>query len=128
MTSSYTGALPVDDDRTLLHEKHRLSGELDVHGNEIETYDDPVEREYSCLYPLHSLPHRDPVSADYMDRYVADYIVEVPDASIYSKNDRITILGQVFLVDGFPTNWGGNDPFGCDATMFGGSVYIIRVG
>jgi hypothetical protein len=114
-------------DITIQHEVMTDSGTTDSHGNEIETYATAVTRQVIAVYPLHRLPHHDVVSAEYVARTMLDFIIEVPDASIYKKNDRITLYGLKFLVQGFPFNWGGNNPFGLDTSIFGGSIHVERV-
>lgn len=99
----------------------------DGHGNAAHDYADPVTKYVTAIHPLHRLPHHDIASADYEARSMLDYIMIVPDASIYHKNDRVTVWDMVFLVQGYPFNWGGNDPFGFDKTFFGGEIHIERV-
>ena len=104
-----------------------LRGAADGHGNAVVTYADPVARKAITVYPLHKLPHRDIVRPEYVARMMIDFIMEVPDASVYSKDDLVAWDGMQFTVLGFPFNWAGNDPFGFDTTFFGGSVHIERI-
>ena len=113
---------------TVLHQKWVNTGTNDVHGNAIMTFSNPVERKAIAFYPLHKLPHHDIVSADYVSRVMVDFILECPDATLYSKGDQVTLMGKVYLVQGFPFNWGDADPFGFDKSMFGGSVHLEAVG
>jgi hypothetical protein len=97
------------------------------HGNAIYTFSDPIPRLAIAVYPLHKIPHHDQVSADYAARVMIDFIMEVPDASLFTKDDLVTYAGLKYAVEGFPFDWGSTNPFGVDATMFGGSVHILRV-
>jgi hypothetical protein len=112
---------------TVLHQVWTDTGTKDAHGNKIMAFGPPVERKALCYYPLHKLPHHDIVSADYVSRVMVDFILEVPDATLYAKGDQVTLDGKRFLVQGFPFNWGTANPFGFDKTMFGGSVHIEAV-
>lgn len=99
----------------------------DNHGNLVESWAPAVSRQVIAVYPLHRLPHHDVVDSTYVGRAMIDFIMEVPDASVYSKNDRVIYNGMNFRVQGFPFNWGDNNPFGFDNSFFGGSVHIERV-
>jgi hypothetical protein len=120
---SYTGVFPANI--TVQHQVWTDALTQDVHGNEVEGWAAPVARQVIAVYPLHRLPHHDVVDSEYVARTMIDFIFEVPDASVYSKNDRVTYDGLVFRVQGFPFNWGDNNPFGM--TGFGGSVHVERV-
>lgn len=124
--TSYVGAFIPNI--SVVHEVWNDTGTSDVHGNATATYGPPITRKAIAVYPLHKLPHHDVVSAEYIARVMVDFIMEVPDATVYHKNDQVTWDGVMFLVEGFPFNWGDANPFGFDRTMFGGSVHITRVG
>jgi hypothetical protein len=113
---------------TVLHQQWVNTGVKDAHGNYIMAFGNPVERKAIAFYPLHKLPHHDPVSSETVDRIMVDFILECPDATVYSKGDQVTLNGKVYLVQGFPFNWGDANPFGWDKTMFGGSVHLEAVG
>jgi hypothetical protein len=113
---------------TVLHQVWTKTGTKDVHGNAIMAFSNPVERKAIAFYPLHKLPHHDPVSAETVARVLIDFILEVADATLYSKGDQVTLNGKRYLVQGFPFNWGDANPFGFDHTMFGGSVHLEAVG
>jgi hypothetical protein len=104
-----------------------LGPDDDGHGNAVVSYADPVERLAITVYPLHKLPHHDIVGPEYVARVMIDFIMEVPDATVYKKGDLVIWDGLEFAVQGFPFNWAGNDPFGFDSTFFGGSIHILRV-
>jgi hypothetical protein len=125
MTQSYMGVFTPNI--PVLHSIWSDSGEDDIHGNATESWGDPIERKVFGVYPLHKLPHHDIIGPEYVARIMLDYIMEVPDASVYSKNDQVTWNGMVLLVQGHSFNWGGNNPFGFDVTFFGGSVHLERV-
>jgi hypothetical protein len=112
---------------TVQHEIWTGQSTADNHGNTVMTYGTPISRPAIAIYPLHKLPHHDVVSAEYVARTMIDFILEVPDATLYHKNDQVTWDGVMFLVQGMPFNWGDANPFGFDMTMFGGSVHIERV-
>lgn len=120
MTSVFEASITVQ------HSSFTPGGTRDSHNNVIDTYADSVERQAISVYPLHRLPHHDVVSSEYVARTMIDFIMEVPDASVYKKQDRVTYNDMVFIVAGYPFNWGENDPFGF-GDMFGGSVHIERV-
>jgi hypothetical protein len=112
----------------VLHQSWIGMSEKDLHGNQEMSYANPVKRYVISVYPMNvTAAQRDPVSADYVARIEIDFIMEVPDAKVYKKNDIVQWKGQDFLVQNFPFNWGGTDPFGFDETFFGGSVHIERV-
>jgi hypothetical protein len=98
-----------------------------THGNVIYTFGEPITRLAIAVYPLHKIPHRDQVSADYVARVMIDFIMEVPDPTLFTKDDLVTFAGLKYTVEGFPFAWGSTNPFGVDATMFGGSVHITRI-
>jgi hypothetical protein len=123
--TSYVGAFAANI--TVVHEIWTGSGTTDGHGNAVMTYGNPISRQVIAVYPLHKLPHHDVVSSEYLARVMIDFIMEVPDATLYKKNDQVTWDGVMFLVQGFPFNWGDANPFGLDRSMFGGSVHIERV-
>jgi hypothetical protein len=104
-----------------------ILGDKDGHGNQEVSFADPVARQVFAVYPLHKLPHRDVVGAEYVARIMLDYIMEVPDGSLYTKSDIVAWNGMEFTVQGHSFNWAGNDPFGFDTTFFGGTVHIERV-
>lgn len=127
----------VDDPITLNHYAQQPDG-TDRYNNPKFTYVNPVERTAICIYPLHRLPHHDVVDSEFVARVMIDFVLEVPDASLYQKNDKIEIIsgaddegqnysGTAFLVQGFPFNWGGSNPFGFDLSMIGGSMHVERV-
>lgn len=121
MTSVFAASIPIQHAAVIIG-----GGGTGNHGEPINTYTEPVARQAIAVYPLHRLPHHDIVGSEYIARTMIDFIMEVPDASIFTKQDQITYDGKVFLVAGFPFNWGDNDPFGF-GSMFGGSVHIERV-
>jgi hypothetical protein len=125
VTQSYLGVFGAYI--TVQHSVASFSQTSDAHGNYPIVYADPVPQQVITVYPLHKLPHHDIVGADYVARVLIDFIMEVPDATVYHKNDMITWDGTEFLVQGFPFNWAGNDPYGFDSSFFGGSVHIERV-
>lgn len=122
---SYLGVFPADI--PVQHKVASKSTVSDGHGNFDYVYADPVPREAITIYPLHKLPHHDIVGPGYVARVLIDFIMEVPDATIYSKNDIVIWNSREYLVQGFPFNWAGSDPFGFDQTFFGGSIHIERV-
>jgi hypothetical protein len=113
---------------TVLHQKWVDSGTKDAHGNAIMKFGNPVERKAIAFYPLHKLPHHDPISSETVSRIMVDFILEVADATLFSKGDQVTLMGKRYLVQGYPFNWGDANPFGMDRTMFGGSVHLEAVG
>lgn len=128
MSTPYSGVFYAEI--PVLHEAwNGNTGSLDTHGNPIgdNSWLPGVDRVAISVHPLHKIPHHDPVGSDYVARTMIDFIMEVPNASFYHKNDRVTVGGAKYLVQGFPWNWGDGNPFGMDATMFGGSVHIERV-
>ena len=126
MTNPYGGIFAANI--TVQHQVWNQTGTKDNHGNyPTNSFDDPVERPVIAIYPLHRLPHHDVVDSEYVGRVMIDFIMEVPDSSVYHKNDRVIYQDLNFRVQGFPFNWGGSDPFGFDPTLFGGSVHIERV-
>jgi hypothetical protein len=116
-----------DQKITVQHETWTDTGIADEHGNEVMGFSKPVERKVIAFYPLHRLPHHDIVGSEYVARVMIDFIMEVPDASVYHKGDRVTLMGDVYLVQGFPFNWADGNPFGFDKSVFGGSVHVERV-
>lgn len=122
---AYGGVLPANI--VVQHQVWSAGGAKDGHGNAGESWAAAVTRRVIAIYPLHRLPHHDVVDADVVARTMIDFIMEVPDASVYHKNDRVIYNSRNFRVQGFPFDWGGNNPFGFDKTFFGGSVHIERV-
>jgi len=102
---------------------------IDTHGNETFGYPNPpVARKAIAIYPISwTRPRRDPVEVETVARTETQLLVDVPDATIYKKNDRVFIFGESFKVENRPRNWGDDAPFGLDASMFGGTVHVLRV-
>lgn len=122
---AYGGVLPANI--VVQHQVWNDTGSNDTHGNAAQSWAPGVARRVIAIYPLHRLPHHDVVDSDTVARTMIDFIMEVPDASVYSKNDRVIYNGRNYRVQGFPFNWGGDNPFGFDTSFFGGSVHIERV-
>jgi hypothetical protein len=122
---AYSGILPANI--IIQHQVWTDGGTTDNHNNEVEVYGPPIARRVIAVYPLHRLPHHDVADSEFVARTMIDFIMDVPDASIYSKNDRVIFEGKNFRVEGFPFNWGNHNPFGFDTSFFGGSVHIERV-
>jgi hypothetical protein len=131
MTASYLGAfdptLPITHQIRIPALNEDGTEKTSNHGNVIYTFGPPISRFAICFYPLHKIPHHDTVSSDYVARTMIDFIMEVPDANLFTKDDLVTYRGLKYTVEGFPFNWGDDNPFGMDGTMFGGSVHILRV-
>lgn len=123
--TSYLGVFAADI--TVQHQVWNDTGANDGHGNAASSYATAVARKVIAIYPRDKQPKRDKVNSEYVERIVIDFVMQVPDASLYSKNDIITWDGLDYLVEGFPWNWANGNPFGIDQTMFGGSVNIVRV-
>ena len=109
------------------HQVWTKTGTKDSHNKDIYVHGPVIPRKVEAIYPLHARPRRDPVTVEYEARTETDLLMSVPDATIYNKNDRILIHGKAFLVQNDPRNWGGDDPFGFDASMFGGQIHLKRV-
>lgn len=113
-----------------IHVQHQVwmsTGTKDSHGRVIYTHGPVIPRMVEAIYPLHMRPRRDPVTVEYEARTETDLLMDVPDATVYNKNDRVVVGGKSYLVQNDPRNWGGDDPFGFDSTMFGGTVHLKRV-
>lgn len=108
------------------HQVWAKTGSKDSHGRDIYQHGPIINRLVEAVYPLHMRPRRDPVTVDYEARTETDLLMSVPDATVYNKNDRVTVHGKAFLVQNDPRNWGGDDPFGFDVSMFGGTVHLKR--
>lgn len=119
--SIFPATIPVQ------HQVWTDTGNKDSHNKTIYNFAPPVARMVIAVHPMRRMPRRDPVTVEYEARTETDLVVEVPDATIYSKNDRVLIKGEAFLVQNDPRNWGGDDPFGFDKTMFGGSLHVKRI-
>jgi hypothetical protein len=119
--SIFSATIPVQ------HQVWTDNGTRDSHNKPIHSLAPPVTRMVEAIYPLHMRPRRDPVTVEYEARTETDLLMSVPDATIYSKNDRVLIKGKAFLVQNDPRNWGGDDPFGFDKTMFGGQIHLKRI-
>jgi hypothetical protein len=124
MTAPYDGVFEAN---IVIQHQVWSQGASNVHGVGKDQWAPAVERRVIAIYPLHRLPHHDVVDSEYVARTMIDFIMEVPDASFYNKNDRVIYNSTNFRVMGFPFNWADNSPFGFDTTFFGGSLHIERV-
>jgi len=104
-----------------------IEGAKNNHGNPVDDWETAVQRRVIAVYPLHRLPHHDVADSTFIARTMIDWIMEVPDPTIYHKNDRVIFDGENYRVMGRPINWGAGNPFGFDNTFFGGAVHIERV-
>jgi len=103
------------------------TGTKDSHNRTIYTHGPIIKRMAIAIYPLHRIARRDPTTVEYEARTETDLLVDVPDATVYHKNDRVLLKGTAYLVQNEPRNHGGDDPFGFDKTLFGGTVHLKRV-
>lgn len=109
------------------HQVWTKTGTKDSHNKDIYTHGPVIPRAVIAVHPLHRIARHDPTTVEYEARTETDLLMEVPDATLYSKNDRVLLYGKAFLVQNDPRNWGGDDPFGFDVSTFGGTVHIKRV-
>lgn len=101
----------------------------DTHNNPTYGYPNPaIPRKAIAIY-LESWgrPKPDPVDVETLARTQTNLLVDVPDATIFKKNDRILIFGKSFRVQNDPRNWGDDAPFNIDPSMFGGTIHCERV-
>lgn len=102
-------------------------GPPNAHGVGVDQWAAPVTRAVNAIHPLHRMPHHDIADSEYVGRVMVDWIMVVPDPTVYSKNDRVVYNGATYRVQNTPINWGATNPFGFDNTFFGGEVHIQRV-
>jgi hypothetical protein len=117
----------LDADKDIGHQVCISTG-TDSHGNETFGYPNPpIPRKAIAIYPESwARPRPDPVDVETLARTMTNLLIDVPDATIFKKNDRILIFGKSFRVQNDPRNWGSDAPFGLDASMFGGTVHVER--
>lgn len=101
----------------------------DSHGNDVVGYPNPpIQRMAIAIYPpTFQRAKPDPVTVEEAERTETELFVEVPDATLYKKPDRVLLSGVSYRVEGLPRNWGSDAPFGFDAEMFGGTLHVRRV-
>lgn len=124
MTTPYGGLFTAN---IVIQHQVWSQGAKNTHGVGVDQWAPAVEQRVIAVYPLHRLPHHDVADSEYVARSLIDWIMEVPDPTLYSKNDRVVFNGDSFRVMGTPANWGAGNPFGFDNSFFGGTVHIERV-
>lgn len=104
------------------------------HGSAEEgTHSAPIQRWAYQVYPARwQRPTPDPIDIEDYTRTITNLVMDVPDPSVYKKQDTVLINGVSFVVQGIPgvdANWGnGTQIFPQYDDLFGGQVLIRRVG
>jgi hypothetical protein len=95
------------------------------------TLSDPIERFIYQVYPARwQRPIPDPIDLENYDKTISNFIMDVPDSSVYKKRDQVLVNGIAFEVQGQPglESWSSGMQIMSEYDdMFGGQVLIRRV-
>lgn len=122
----------LDAEVPVQHRVFILNTEPGRHGSSQEgTLSDPIPRFAYQVYPARwQRPIPDPINLEDVARTVTDLVMDVPDPTVYKKQDTVVISGVSFVVQGLPDFMGWGDGLQIMSEyddMFGGSVLIKRV-
>lgn len=79
----------------------RVTGVEDAHGNPVETWGSPVTVEGCAFAPAGSVESTEPGR----NGVVTSPTLYAPAGTVVGRRDRVTVRGDLFLVDGDPADW-----------------------
>lgn len=107
-----------------------VEGDPDEHGNlPGDLAEDPTPRKVIAFYSDAQTQTREPVTAEYVARYLSRLVMLVEDPTVFGPQDEVEIGSTRYEIDGDPVegDW-RHGPFPMVNRLFGGEVHLRRVG